>query len=507
MQSKQICEYLTDIGLIPFENIDDFFEIYSKNSKINKPEKDVLKDSLFLYFQKISNNEKLLQLMSSQIIETYQNTKIIHKYKSLKNLINIFNSKFFLLFNKFIYKLSTYIIKKNKENKEISSDESSESEENKEMKKEKNKKIVKSKNKNKNKQNKNMNKYKNNWYKDINDNNDLVQYGFFIGNNTSNNINTINNINNPYNTFNNDSETPPYYQNRYANSAKINYYMPKYIINDNNNIYNNINYNYNYNDAGNKYDFFENQELYLKKAKNKMIDLIYQKEAKQIQECTFSPKIYSKVNMNDKNRNNVFDKLYNDYNIKKKEKEEKIKQNLEKYSFTPNFDKNKKNKKNKINKEIHLINIKENIKKEKKKENNNNLNEEPKIKKKPIIDWDKVQKKYNEQYKHENNFYNRNINPITKINEEEQKKEDKEDNKINEEEQKIEEKEDNNKINEDIKSDDIDNNMKDINSNETDTKKSGITEDKENITDDNNNGFKSSLKKILNNNSLLKKDY
>ena len=49
--------------------------------------------------------------------------------------------------------------------------------------------------------------------------------------------------------------------------------------------------------------------------------------------------------------------------------------------------------------------------------------------------------------------------------------------------------------------------MKDINSNETDAKKSGITEDKENITDDNNNGFKSSLKKILNNNSLLKKDY
>ena len=54
-----------------------------------------------------------------------------------------------------------------------------------------------------------------------------------------------------------------------------------------------------------------------------MIDLIYQKEAKQIQECTFSPKIYSKVNMNDKNRNNVFDKLYNDYNIKKKKKKKK----------------------------------------------------------------------------------------------------------------------------------------------------------------------------------------
>ena len=76
MQSKQICEYLTDIGLIPFENIDDFFEIYSKNSKINKPEKENK-----LINNKSKDKDNKVMLINSKI----SNNKIITAAKTKDN--------------------------------------------------------------------------------------------------------------------------------------------------------------------------------------------------------------------------------------------------------------------------------------------------------------------------------------------------------------------------------------------------------------------------------------
>ena len=222
MKNEKLCEYLSDIGILLFDNIDLFFQIYSSNnSKKFNSEQEKLKNSLFLYLKKTSENENNLKEISNHLIEGYCNSYIINKYKNLTNLFNLLRLKFFSHYNHFISRISLYIIRKTKspinfinlkevenitknklkrnksddillrkekksegKNKKDEGNKNKEEEENKKIQPKKKKKIAKIKK---------MNKYKNNWYKNINDEG-VVQHGFFVNNNDD--LNKYNNIDN-----------------------------------------------------------------------------------------------------------------------------------------------------------------------------------------------------------------------------------------------------------------------------------------------------------------------
>ena len=192
MNDDKIFEYLSDIGILLFDNIDLFFEINSKNNKDNqfKNEREKLKESLFLYLQKTSKDDNLLRNMSKQLIESYYNSKLVTKYKEIKNFINIIQNKLFLIYHNFIINISKYIINKNKDNKnsikKINSDnlilrdstENSNSKNNKIIKKSKS--TIKFRKRTQ--RIKRDNQYKNNFYKNIQDNN-IIPHSFFVNNN------------------------------------------------------------------------------------------------------------------------------------------------------------------------------------------------------------------------------------------------------------------------------------------------------------------------------------
>ena len=220
MKNEKLCEYLSDIGILLFDNIDLFFQIYStNNSKMFNSKQEKFKNSLFLYLKKTSENENYLKEISNHLIEGYYNSHLINKYKYLTNLFNLLRLKFFSHYNYFITRIFLYIIRntkpsiyfeklkekgdiKNKLRKNNSDDmllrkekkheEKKTEEKNKNDEKNENKKIQR-KQKKKNNKIKKMNKYKNNWYKNINDEG-VVQHGFFV--NSNDDLNKYNNIDN-----------------------------------------------------------------------------------------------------------------------------------------------------------------------------------------------------------------------------------------------------------------------------------------------------------------------
>ena len=117
MNSQKVCEYLSDIGVLLFDNIDLFFQIHSakKNNQF-KNEPEHLKDSLFLYLQKTTKNENLLRSMSKKLIESYYNSHTIINYMNIKNLVNILQNKLLHNYNNVIMSILKYIAN-NKENK------------------------------------------------------------------------------------------------------------------------------------------------------------------------------------------------------------------------------------------------------------------------------------------------------------------------------------------------------------------------------------------------------
>ena len=115
MSNENLYEYLTEIGVLLLENIDLFLNIHSiKNEKDFKNEREKLKDSLFQYLKKTSKDDKLLRLISQNLIESYYKSQAVSKYKGLKNLINIYQNKLFLIYNNFFINTSIYIMNKNK---------------------------------------------------------------------------------------------------------------------------------------------------------------------------------------------------------------------------------------------------------------------------------------------------------------------------------------------------------------------------------------------------------
>ena len=199
MSNENLYEYLTEIGVLLLENIDLFLNIYFiKNEKDFKNEREKLKDSLFQYLKKTSKDDKLLRLISQNLIESYYKSQAVSKYKGLKNLINIYQNKLFLIYNNFFINTSIYIMNKNKattteENKDkkkrtISDDNilrKSLDQENKTFKKIPKSAKTKSKPKKKTAKMKMTNKYKNNYYMNIQESN-IKPHSFFINNNNDN---------------------------------------------------------------------------------------------------------------------------------------------------------------------------------------------------------------------------------------------------------------------------------------------------------------------------------
>ena len=446
MNIQKVCEYLSDMGVLLFDNIDLFFQIHStKKNKQFKNEPDNLKDSLFLYLQKTSKNENLLRQMSKQLIESYYNSKAILRYKNIKNLVNIFQNKLFLIYNNVILNLSKHIANNKDKIKRTNSDDykfrrSNENSPKKVVKK------AKSKPKKKLQRPKKTNQYKNNYYKNIQETNVNNPHSFFLNNNDFylNMYNNDINVNNPYpynerintstddfnnNIYNNENIVSYKYYSPMVNiqsKKPINHFMQnvdgnineqnQILMNNNMPNYNIINNNENnlqmapqqqfnqferkefINDnidfeAPDDYDFFDNEQKHLQKVQNKIMNLKNEKITKLEEQCTFTPQIntnYKNPPKNNNNNINTFEKLYNDSSLNRLKKEEKIKKYLDELTFQPKIEHNDKYKVTTsfADRNHFSVNKKENKKNEEKK------TKETSKKKKPIDEKEIVNRLY-----------------------------------------------------------------------------------------------------------------
>lgn len=421
MNNEKLCEYLSDKGVLLFDNIDLFFQVYSSNNNKqfkNEPEK--LKESLFLYLEKTTKDDNLLRLMSSQIIESYYNSQAVTKYKTMKNLINILQAKLLLNYTNFIANIFRYIMNKNKGTKSLNLNESNKEEikrknsndnnisnpqEQNISEKQSKPKKKKSKPKKKPQMQKVTNQYKNNYYRNIQDNIGNP-YSYFINNNDYNYLNMYNNdFSNNYQTNSDEINAKMSYNNiiPHKYSSQMNNYqrnrsINNYMMNAQNNFLtnindNNINFNYNNNinyinnsydyqeihpenntysqtitrnpmyDNLDDYDFLYNEKKHLEKVHTKIMNLKNEKITKIEEQCTFTPKIntaykFSKnkimKNYPTNNINNISSQLSNNTNSIKVEESNSF---LGKYPKQKTFEKlyrdssiNKKKKEERIKK-------------------------------------------------------------------------------------------------------------------------------------------------------------
>ena len=551
MKNEKLCEYLSELGVLLFDNIDLFLQINStNNSKQFNSEQEKLKNSLFLYLEKTTKNENLLNKMSNNLIESFYNNQAINRYKELQNLFVILKSKLYSHYNNFISRVSQYIInntnniicfepinenrnklklRKNNSDDMVLRNEKDMENENKQIEKKSEVKLKPKKKKECYKYKK-VNKYKNNWYRDINDNR-VIQHGFFVDD--YDNLQKFNNINGNY-KFRSSLQNNPYtfgYNNININNNHNNRYEDEdYILNtDNNpyminnfksselplkhytpmyNKYNDENQNIDYlvNDYDyiqntdaysskkiDNYDFFESQEKHEQKVQKKLMILGSQKELNFKKECPFIPKINSNWPNGVIPKHIVdqkFEKLYKDY----KKREEIMKNNPNELKFKPNLKETEnylvlttfqqrleKSINNKKNRKKNDNNMKENKLKKGINIKINNKNEENK---KSIIKSYKIDNSYsNNIEKKKNNLDNIIIKEISDM--------------------KKSKNDDNNKEDEKEKEKNVDKNEIILNNKNEEEEKNNNNENQKDI----NEGYQSSLKNILNNNSLLKKDY
>ena len=371
MNNEKLCEYLSEKGVLLFDNIDLFFQVYSSNNNKqfkNEPEK--LKESLFLYLEKTTKDENLLRLMSNQIIESYYNSETLTKYKTIKNLVNILQSKLLLNYTNFIFNISRNIINKNKakkssnqngsnieeiKGKSLDDNDASNPQEQTQSEKQSKPKKKKSKPKKKPQRPNMTNLYKNNYYRNIQDNIGNP-YSYFVNNNDYNHLNIYNNdFPNNYQTNPDDNNIKMRYNNIRTNkyfpqtdNYQLNRPINNYMMNATNNLLmnmndNNINFNYNnnINYINNNYDYqgmpsenniisqtisgnpmYENQDVYdflnnekkhMEKVQTKIMNLKNERITQLEEQCTFTPKInvYNKYSKNKNIRNNPVNSINN----------------------------------------------------------------------------------------------------------------------------------------------------------------------------------------------------
>ena len=362
MKVQKICEYLNEIGILEYENINIFLNTYSTlNNKNYSSKANKVTDALKIYLNNnfIKNNQtsKLCENILSSY-DTYNNYQIVIKNQALNNVNKILLSMLNKMYTKFFLNLSIYILKKNKKSKGGTLNKKSKSkkkikkydkyeeedENNKNINKEENTELISSDDEREctftPKINKDFKGYKKNNIKynyDLNNIESKVIYSpaFNISAKYPINKQQINIYSNQNYQDNNNSYYSYNYNNNDLNISNDNRnnvsnytynqsdrYMPNQELNNNPNIlYNNNNYLYNnqnvnmnnmimnnknnlYNNNG-RYnyqnymdniehnpDLFYNKEMEFKqKVKNKINNIIIEKNNKLKEECPFIPKI------------------------------------------------------------------------------------------------------------------------------------------------------------------------------------------------------------------------
>ena len=117
MKIEKICEYLSEIGIIEYENINIFLDIYTKLN--NAKNSDKIIDTLAIYINNnyIKNNQ--LKKLSQSIISSFNNYQLILKYRILNNMKNILYSKIHTKYIIFFLNLSFYLLRKKKNSSKI----------------------------------------------------------------------------------------------------------------------------------------------------------------------------------------------------------------------------------------------------------------------------------------------------------------------------------------------------------------------------------------------------
>ena len=374
MSNEKLCEYLTDIGILLFDNIELFFKIHSiKSEKHFKNEPEKLKDSLFQYLQKTSKNDNLLRLMSKQLIESYYNSQAVSQYKALKNMINIFQNKLFLIYNSFFIKLAIYLMNKNvkisnneykNRKKRTTSDDNifRNNQENSSVTVIPKSAKTKSKPKKRVQRPTRTNKYKNNYYMNIQQSN-TFPYGYFVNNNnddlinvyrndyrnTDKEITSISNDNYDRNIYDENIVSYKYYSpmvNIQSKKPLTNNYMP---INNFNNNYdnqllmnNNDNNNYfNYYNINNNQNYINNINSNIIENSPKMEEINYQTQKQFYNNSMYvdTPDDYDFFDNEQKHIQKVQNKIMN-------LKNERITKLEEQCTFTPEINRTYKLPKN-----------------------------------------------------------------------------------------------------------------------------------------------------------------
>jgi len=352
MKIEKICEYLNEIGILEYENINEFLNTYSTLNKQNNSSKvKKIIDTLKIYLNKNFVNNNQISKLSENIICSYNNYQLITKYQLLNNMNNILISKLRNKYILFFLNLSLYLLnkdprdialkKKNLRRKSKSRKKTNKNDEvNIRYMHEDNMELISSDddrectftpqiNKNfkgykKNNLNNNIeshvyyspafnisskfpiNKYQTNIYSnqsipENNINNNYSYSNLNISNDNRSNI-SYNQYGNNYSQFpeqkyNNDYNmnynNGTYYNNNFSNNRMIQLNYNNHKRNMNNQYpYNDYNYSNITDNTDRNAEIFFNKELYhMQKVKDKIENLKVEKLNKLKEECTFKPKI------------------------------------------------------------------------------------------------------------------------------------------------------------------------------------------------------------------------
>ena len=385
--SMKICEYFNDIGLVDYDNVNLFLNIYAEIIRKNnlKKKSDILRTALFSFMKIISKDEKQLFEYADRTINAFYNNQLISKYKSIRIIKTVIFLKLKNQLTNFLFKLNRYNKNKKKNNKYNNNDIFLKKSKSSNQSRAKKTKLMKNNTEELKESNKisplknsytsfpsyyysinndekectftpKINKYFKPYYEkkpvksytyyapnfdiytqipkreipNINFNNKSSIYKtnantvFHSMNNSSYNLNNNSDIN--FNNFINLKGDFNNSLNSQTPQKYLNYNNP-YFINANNNNLRDYNMN--------NYNFFINEANHLEKINDKLLNLKMKKMNDIEKNCTFIPQ--TNQNYNKKNKNNEvprYIQLHNDAKIRKnnneKLREKYIKEEIEK---------------------------------------------------------------------------------------------------------------------------------------------------------------------------------